>query len=340
MTKTIHSIGEDALVASLARGYSRPNARLIKGMGDDASVTIQAAGRALLATTDVLIEGIHFIKAHTTPYLLGRKALGVSLSDIAAMGGRPLFHLVSIAMPPETPKAFVNGLYKGMDAAGQDYGSCLAGGNTARLPGRVMVSTTAFGEAAAGRVIYRNGARPGDVIYVTGLLGQSALGMEALKTSGAAAIRGRFKEAVKRHLDPAPRIAAGATLASGGLATAMMDLSDGLGIDLRRMCEASGVTAEVELEKIPVSAALRRYARDNRVSASVFAASGGEDYELLFTSPPGRAKAVATAAKRAKITITPIGRVTGKGGKGRPGVVFVNADGRAVRLKKAGFQHF
>lgn len=339
MTRTIRSIGENKLVAAIADGYSRANARLIKGMGDDTSVTVQSGGLALLATTDILIEGIHFIRAFTTPYLLGRKALSVSLSDIAAMGGKPLFHLVSIAMPPDTPKTFINGLYKGLDACGLDYGSCLAGGNTARLPDRVMISTTVFGEMAEGRVVYRSGARPGDVICVTGCLGDSALGLSVLQKDGARGLRGTYRDAVLKHLNPTPRLALGMALASGRLATAMMDLSDGLGVDLGRLCEASGVAAQVELEKIPVSTCLMRSVKGAKSAATTIAAGGGEDYELLFTSSSRCAKRLAAAASRIGTSITPIGLITEKG-KGGQTVAFLNKNGKAVDLKKRGFQHF
>lgn len=338
-TRTIRSIGEDALVAAIADGYSRTNARLLKGMGDDASVTVQKSGLALLATTDILIEGIHFIRAHTTPYLLGRKALSVSLSDIAAMGGKPLFHLVSIAMPPDTPRAFISGLYKGIDACGLEHGSCLAGGNTARLPDRVMISTTAFGEASVDRVVYRGSASPGDVIYVSGCLGDSALGLTVLQKAGARGLRGAYRDAIAKHLNPVPRIALGMTLASNRLATAMMDLSDGLGVDLGRLCEASGAAAHIELENLPVSAALMRRVKGSKTAAAAFAAGGGEDYELLFTSSPHNAKRIDTTARRIGTSLTPIGLITEKV-KGSPPVVFLDKNGKTVNLTKRGFQHF
>ncbi|OGQ60432.1 MAG: thiamine-phosphate kinase [Deltaproteobacteria bacterium RIFCSPLOWO2_02_FULL_53_8] len=339
MTKTISSVGEDALVAAIAGSCSRIAPRLIKGMGDDTSVTVQKSGMALLATTDSLIEGIHFVRAHTTPYLLGRRCLSVSLSDIAAMGGRPLFHLISIAMPPDTPKAFISGLYKGIDACGLEYGSCLAGGNTASLPDRLVISSTVFGEMDKRRVVYRSGARHGDVIYVSGRLGDSALGLKILQEDGPAALTGRYKDAVAKHLNPAPRLALGAELAKGRLASAMMDLSDGLGIDLGRLCEASGAAGRIELAKIPVSPQLTHYAKGGLLGAAAFAAGGGEDYELLFTSPVSRAKGIAAAARRSSTSITPIGIITERK-RGRQTVTFLSEDGREVDLPVRGFQHF
>ncbi|MBI5562152.1 MAG: thiamine-phosphate kinase [Deltaproteobacteria bacterium] len=338
MNKWICSLGEDALIDAIARRHSAPHRRLIKGMGDDASVTVQHGGRALLATTDILIEGVHFKKGSTTPYLLGRKSLSVSLSDIAAMGGSPAFHLVSLAMPPRTPKAFVDGLYEGISGCAGEFGSCLAGGNTARLPERIMISTTVFGEMPMDEVVYRSGARPGDVIYVTGALGASALGLLALKTGRARAMSGPYKDAVLKHLDPAPRLAAGRTLARKRLATAMMDISDGLGIDLKRLCEASRVGAEVEIDRIPVPESLMRHASRQGVSAASFAVAGGEDYELLFTASARNAAAIERVSAGLGLGMTAIGRIVAKGKAHAP--VFMDGRGARVKMERLGFEHF
>lgn len=337
--KTIRSIGEDGLISGIANSYSRSNTRLIKAIGDDTSVTVQNSGLVLLATTDILIEGVHFIRELTTPYLLGRKSLSVSLSDIAAMGGNPLFHLVSIALPADTPTVFINGLYKGINAVGLACGSSLAGGNTARQPDRIMISITAFGEALKDRVVYRGGAKKGDIIYVSGCLGDSALGLTLLQKHGASALRGKYKKAIRKHLDPLPRLALGKALASGKLASAMMDLSDGLGIDLERLCKASGVSARIELEKIPVSNELEHYAEDTVTSAQTFALSGGEDYELLFTSSSRNAKKIEALARDVGTLITPIGLINEKL-KGRQKVILIKKDGTTTDLKERGFQHF
>lgn len=338
MTKTIRSLGENGLIAAIATGFQGAHPRLIKGIGDDTSVTTQRSGRALLATTDILIEGVHFKKSYATPYLLGRKSLSISLSDIAAMGGAPLFHIVSIALPPETPKAFVNALYRGINACAVEFGSCLAGGNTARLPGRVMVSTTALGEMPEDLVVYRSGAQPGDVVFVTGTLGDAALGLRVLQTGGAAALRGRFKAAARKHLDPSPRMEAGRMLAFGRLATAMMDISDGLGIDLKRLCESSDVAAEININRLPLSGELLRYTENKNITPEVFAMTGGEDYELLFTADPKSGPRIAAASKRLGLRMTAIGTILTK--KRGLAVAFLDERGRRLKIARLGFEHF
>lgn len=338
----LKDIGEERLIRELAERFSSAHPRLTKAIGDDTSVSTQTKDRSLLVTTDLLIEGTHFIKSRTTAYLLGRKSLSISLSDIAAMGGAPLFYLVSVALPPQTRKTFVDELYRGLHACASESGAHLAGGNTAAND-RIMVSTTVLGEADPKRVVYRSGAKAGDIIYVTGTLGDSALGLEVLlKNSLSRAMKSRYRAAVMRHLDPTPRLRAGALLAKGGLASAMMDISDGLGLDLERLCAQSGVNAIVELGKVPVSDELARYASSSEDALIRLAVSGGEDYELLFTSPEKNDGRIRRLARRLSVPITRIGRIIGDGehGRGRRRVAFTDRSGKAIHVKKAGFVHF
>ncbi|MBE9528155.1 MAG: thiamine-monophosphate kinase, partial [Proteobacteria bacterium] len=170
---------EDVLIETLSRKYSTPDPRLIKGIGDDTSVTAQTPGTVLLTTTDTLVESTHFTLTNTTPVQLGSKALSVSISDIAAMGATPTFFFVSLILPKTTDAAFIDGLYKGMSATAILFGATLAGGNTATGE-TLSITTTLLGEALPEEVVYRNGAELGDDIYVTGTPGDSALGLHIL----------------------------------------------------------------------------------------------------------------------------------------------------------------
>ncbi|MBI5810964.1 MAG: thiamine-phosphate kinase [Deltaproteobacteria bacterium] len=333
----LKDIGEDRLIKAIARRFSsRAKGRLIRAIGDDTSVSLQKGGLCLLATTDTLIGGTHYLSRYTPSYLLGRKALSISLSDIAAMGGTPLFFLVSAALRAGTDMEFIYGLYRGlMDVAGE-FGVGLAGGNTVRTRGPVSITTTLFGEMPEGKAVYRSGARTGDTIYVTGTLGDSALGRTALKRYGLGALKKRdLKKAALRHLAPAPRVHAGRLLADKGIASSMIDISDGLMLDLKRLCEESGRGAEIDVEMLPLSPELRRHI-EAKGRGIMLALTGGEDYELLFSAPYGKEKAIEAVSRRLKLRITPIGRITGRDKK----VVAVGRDGVPLRIKKAGFLHF
>ncbi len=332
----LKGIGEDRIIKELAGRFSSKHPRLVKGIGDDASVSTQAKGRHLLATTDILIEGTHFKRGWTTSYLLGRKALAISLSDIAAMGGKPLFCLVSIALPPDTEKSLLTGIYRGLFDCGKEYGAIIAGGNTARTKGPLMVATTLFGECPEKETVYRNGARDGDVIYVTGCAGDAALGLRLLKEHGRAALRGPFRKAVDKHLDPIPRMMAGRELAGKRLSGAMIDVSDGLCLDLKRLCEASGTGAAINAESLPLSAEFKRYFAGARMRDGIrLALTGGEDYELLFTAPESAAKKIP-ALLSGDTPVTAIGRIV----KRSQGIKIIGMGGKPLNISMAGFEHF
>lgn len=332
----LKGIGEEALVKGLAAKFPSIHPRVIKGIGDDAAVIAEAGGKALLATTDILIEGTHFRREYTEARLLGRKALSISLSDIAAMGGVPLFFLTSIALPPNTEKEFLDALYRGLSEAAFDSGALLIGGNTARS-GKVMVATTVLGEASIGEVVYRSGAREGDDIYITGATGVSALGLRILKERGRSVLKKRTRpgRAALKHLDPVPRVEAGRALATGGLATAMMDISDGLALDLKRMCEESGAGAVIEVDRLPVADEMKglKATRNEMLELMV---SGGEDYELLFTARVKDSGGIASLSRGLRLPITAIGKVVGK----RKGIRFVHGDGTELEIRRPGFEHF
>src|SRR3989304_3974722 len=334
-------IGEDALIAGLAVKFGARHPRLIKGIGDDTSVVRQEGGKALLATTDILIEKPHFKRSYTPPYLLGRKSLSISLSDIAAMGGAPLFFLVSIALPREIDKKFVDEIYRGLAESAGESGCVLAGGNTARTEKDILIETTVFGEATEDEVLYRSGARSGEIVFVTGSLGSSALGLKVLKNHGPDALKRKpYRDSISRHLDPVPRLKAGRALAPSGLATAMMDISDGVGLDLRRLCEASGRAAVIHLSALPISVELSAYGeRTGKSPRMDFALTGGEDYELLFTSPEENMKKLSALSKKLALPFTPIGRII-PGKKAKSNITVIDDEGRPFKLKRLGFEHF
>lgn len=337
----LEKLGEDKFIQSLAEKFGGRNSRLLKGIGDDTSVSRQKGGSALLVTTDILIENTHFKKSYTPPYLLGRKALSISLSDIAAMGGKPLFFLVSLAVTPDTPKKFIDELYRGLAAVAREAGCALAGGNTAKTGSGMTVSTTVIGEARTSEVVYRKGAYAGDLVFVTGTVGGSALGLKALANHDGLALKSLpWKDSVKKHLDPVPRLEAGRLLAKKGLATAMMDISDGVGLDLKRLCVESKKSAVIYLSALPVSGELQAYGeRTGKSPLLDFALTGGEDYELLFTSPEKNIRKIAALSKKLGLPMTPIGRITGPKKPDRV-ITVLDEDGEPMELKKLGFEHF
>lgn len=332
----LKELGEERIVRELEMRFKARHPRVLKAIGDDTSVTVQKGGRVLLATTDILIEDTHFRASLTTPYLLGRKSLAISLSDIAAMGGEPLFFLVSVGLPATLEKEFLDGLYKGISESAKDHGAVLVGGNTSRA-GEITVSTTVFGEMQAKEVVYRDGAKKGDTIWVTGTPGDSALGLALLKKEGLAALKGPFKKAVMRHLAPEPRMKAGRAIAAKKLATSMIDVSDGVLLDLKRVLAESRAGAVVDLPALPVSVEMKNYLRLNKQAAPYgLALGGGEDYELLFTAPERNSKKITELSKELKLRMTPIGRIV----EAKNGLKVVNEHGSEVKVTRAGYEHF
>jgi thiamine-monophosphate kinase len=282
-----------------------PRAQLVVGIGDDCAVFRPRGAREdLLFTTDLLLEGVHFRAETHSAEDIGHKALARGLSDIAAMGGEPRFCLVSLSITPETPERWIAGFYRGLLRLAARHSTVLAGGDLARSP-LLGCDIVVCGAVPRGQALRRDGARAGDGIYVSGRLGGSALGLATGK--GAA---------WKRHRRPEPRIALGRFLRRKLLATAAMDLSDGLSLDLRRMCLASGLAAEIDEPPRFGGATL------------VQALHGGEDYELLFTLGPRAHPPAAFAG----VPLTRIGTMR----KGRAGEV--RLAGR--RLQPLGYDHF
>lgn len=334
----LKDLGEERLIKDLGKRFPSKKPNLIKSIGDDCCVVRASSKKVLLATTDILIEGVHFKKAYAPPYLLGRKSISISLSDIAAMGGRPGYCLVSIAMPGDTLKSYVDELYRGIKDSSLEFGCRVAGGNTARLPGRVMIGTTVFGTADKGRVVFRSGAKPGHKIFVTGTLGDSALGLKILGKYGEKALKGPFGKAALKHLDPVPRIKAGLKLSSRGLASAMIDLSDGLMLDLKRLCESSGVSAVVEADRLPLSRELTGFFPSRPKMRTALALTGGEDYELLFTAPKHASKDILGLSRGLRLKITEIGSIAGAGSIAK--IRAIDSRGAEIAVKRPGFAHF
>ncbi len=337
MENNLGRLGEFGLIARLARLCPTTLPRLRVGVGDDAAVVRQRAGTELLVTTDVLVEGIDF-DLRVWPFdRLGEKALVANLSDIAAMGGRPVAFFVALSLPTQARVRDAEGLYRGLGRAARRYGVVLAGGDVSAAP-CWSIAVTVIGEVVRGRALMRSGARPGDLLCVTGTLGDSVAGL-GLLGRGTRLPRGLSRSharwLIDRHQRPTPRLNVGARLAQHRLATAAIDLSDGLAADVRRLCEASKVGVEINLGALPLSPALRAYAAAVRRDPIEYALRGGEDFELLATVSPRRLnRARRAVADDAMLTV--IGRVT----PARRGLAVIDATGRRRSLPRVGYEHF
>ena len=291
--------GEFELIALFTRALPLAGRGVVLGPGDDAAILRPEPGEDLVATVDAVVEGVHF-DGRSTPADVGWKALAVNLSDLAAMGARPLGALVALALPPETPTATVRGVARGLGACARAYRTPVVGGNVSRAD-VLSLTVTVLGAVPEGRAVLRAGARPGDVVAVTGTLGDAALGLARRAAAPLAA----------RQRRPTPRVEAGLALA--GLVRAAVDVSDGLVQDLGHLCRASRVGARIGVADLPLSAAYRRAARP---LADPYAAalSGGEDYELVVAVPPANLEKARRAAAQVGTPLTPIGRfVRGRG---------------------------
>jgi thiamine-monophosphate kinase len=311
---------EFALIARHFRPLAGPGAL---GLGDDAALITPPPGRDLVLTVDAMVAGVHFLP-DDPPDLVGRKLLRVNLSDLAAKAAVPLGYLMTVSAPRGTPDAWFAGFAAGLAADQAAFGITLLGGDTTSTPGPVSLSLTAIGHVAPGQMIRRAGAAADDDIWVTGTIGDGALGL--------AVAQGRLAEPsgflLDRYRLPRPRLG----LVLAGIASAGMDVSDGLVQDLGHLCRAAGLRAEIEAGSVPLSAAARMAGPDWLQTCL----TGGDDYELLLAAPPARAAALQQAAQAAGMPVTRIGRFH----DGPPRVMVRGPAGEEIRLSRPGWSHF
>ena len=310
----LSEIGEFGLINNLKDLCKIKKRDLITGIGDDAAV-VKSRSKTFLLASDMLLEGVHFNLSFTTYYQLGYKTLAVNISDIFAMGGKPKYFLLNIGVPQTCTLQDIKEIYRGLNAIAKKFGIAIVGGDTCASKKGLVLSGTLIGEAS--NAIMRKGAVPGDSVFVTGPLGDSAMGLELLKKT-----RTKKSETetslIKRHLMPEP-----APLKRTAGVTSMIDISDGLLIDLSHICDESNVGAVIYKEMVPLSKELIAAAKKLRKDPLEYALKGGEDYLLLFTSP---AKIRKDAVK--------IGDVISRGR------YLVDSEGRRERFKAEGYEHF
>jgi len=331
----ISEIGEFGLIESIKKDCVTSLQGVIKGIGDDCAVFHSSSGRVLLLTTDMLVEDIHFLRNTITPYRLGRKAVAVNLSDIAAMGGTPLIALISLAISAQTEVEEIQELYRGMREICGLYGVDIIGGDTVASPNNMIINVSLIGDANQQEVLYRSGARPGDRIYLTGTVGDSSAGLSILKheISPQDSLRGHF---IKAHNEPEPLIKTGKVVAGSRLASAMIDLSDGLLSDLAHICEESRVGALLFRDKIPLSKELKSLAAHAGFDPLDFALSGGEDYVLLVTVPPAKTRDFERVCKKESVyPLFQVGEI-----QEAKGIRIRHEDGSVEELAHKGFDHF
>ena len=296
-------------------------------LSDDAALLDPPPGRQLVLAADAMVEGVHFLP-DDPPETIGRKLLRVNLSDLAAMGAAPLGYLMTTAFGPRCDEGWIARFAEGLAADQQEFGLGVLGGDTVATPGPSCFSLTILGAVEAGRAIRRAGARPGDEVWVSGTIGDGALGLRVLQ--GTLAPDAYLAD---RYRLPRPRLALG--LAVARHVAAGMDVSDGLAQDLGHLCRAAGCGAEIRIADLPLSPSVRAALAADPALLPVIL-GGGDDYEILLAVPPGRDAELAAAAAEAKVPLTRIGRFV----QGAPDVTLINEQGAAVPLDRAGWSHF
>lgn len=325
-----HELSEFELIAR----YLAPLARKFPGalgLSDDAAVWTPSAGMDIVATCDAVVEGIHFTP-DDPPDAIARKALRVNLSDLAAKGAKPVAYLMTLALPQDLSEHWVPGFVAGLAADQAEFGVALAGGDTVMTPGPLWISIAAFGEAPSGAMLRRAGAKPDDDLYVSGTIGDGLLGLLVVRgdIEGLSAVARKF--VANRYRIPQPRVRLGPRLI--GVASAAMDVSDGLVADLGHLTRVSGVAAVVEETLVPLSPAGRAAVKRHRELLPRLL-TGGDDYEILFSAPPSSGPMIAALSKQLDVPLTRIGGI--KAGKG---VAVFDSSGKARTFEKSGWTHF
>jgi thiamine-monophosphate kinase len=323
---------------------------LVRGIGDDAAVFKSIVGRDVVVSTDLLVEDVDFRQDTTQPDLLGHKALAVSLSDIAAMGARPRWALLSVGVPDDVWKSeFLNEFYDGFFQLAARYGVSLIGGDISRTPGKIVIDSIVIGECLMKHEVFRSGAKPGDQIYVTGLLGDAAAGLRLIERGarlhsqptretlpsaiGGEGERHPIDHLLLRQLRPEPRVGWGLLLGEQQLATAMIDISDGLSSDLNHLCTESKVGALIDAARIPIDPLVTELSGRRALDPLMLALHGGEDFELLFTVNPGNVPRLP--ARVDGVSLTHIGEI-----KEASQAVRIAEGPRTWNLEPGGWEHF
>lgn len=329
----LSEIGEFGLIRRIQQRF--PSSPLVPlGMGDDAAaLRPPSIQNHLLVTTDSLLEGIHFESSLSPMTAVGYKAVMVNVSDVAAMGGAPRYFLISLALTSGQSVEAIDMLYRGMAKAARETGLALVGGNTTFAKDNFSIGVTLLGEVPKKEMVTRAGAREGDLLYVTGTLGDAAAGLALLKEGKGART---FARLARRHQAPSARWREGRLLAKSRIASAMIDISDGLSSDLFHLMERSGVGAELDLARIPLSAALKRRTLQIGADPLEYALNGGEDYELLFSVPGKMVEKLEALIRRGDLKARPIGRIVQE----KKGLVARDRTGRTSPLTPGGYDHF
>jgi len=321
---------EDRLVQKIVKALARKGRRgLVLRAGDDAALVKPRAGYQAILTCDWFLEGSHFLRDKHPPDSIGWKCLARAVSDVAAMGGQPLYFLLSLALPESHTGKWLDGFLKGLARAARRFDCQLAGGDTTRNR-EILINIMVTGDVPTGRAVLRSGAKPGDFIFVSGRLGEAELGLRSLPSGRATGHRNN--RWFQKHLYPEPRVALGRWLAGKQLATAMMDLSDGLSTDLSRLCTASRVGARIAIDKIP-GVNLPKGKGRAQYDVTELALHGGDDYELLFTIRPRQAGQLPSAFQG--LPLRCIGEIT----RGTQ-LVAIGPGGREGKLAARGWDPF
>ena len=317
--------------APLSKGF--PGAY---GLQDDAAVVTPTPGQQIVAKTDAIVGGVHFLPDDPAD-LVAQKALRVNLSDLAAKGAVARCYMIDLILPGSTTEDWVAAFARGLTHDQETFGVHLIGGDTNTTPGPLTIALMALGEIASGQILRRGGARPGDAIFVTGTIGDATLGLSALRGELPELDAAAAGHLIDRYRLPVPRVGLGPRLI--GLASATIDISDGLVADLGHICDVSRLGAVVDAARVPLSDAARRAIGGDRTRLEA-ALTGGDDYEILFTAPPEAAGKVEQLSREIGLAITPIGEMCAEPSDGRDRVVVLDEPGRPMELTQRGWEHF
>jgi thiamine-monophosphate kinase len=332
----VDEVGEHALLARLLARLPRPSASVLVGPGDDAAVLAPGRNERLVVTTDAVVEGVHFNRAYSSPADIGHKALAVNLSDLAAMAATPRWTLLSLVLPGSWLVTDVEDLVDGLAGLAGRHGIAVVGGNITRTDGPLVVDVTAGGEVAPRRWLTRGNAKAGHEVYVSGLIGGAAAGLEMLRAARQGSeIGDQGSGCIARHRRPEPRVRLGIAMGRARAAKAAMDLSDGLADALRQVAASSGVGVRIDGDALPIDAGAREWWTSRGVDPVSAAVRGGDDYELVFAVPPRSGGALRSVARHvADPPLTKIGVFTKD-----PRELVIALAGKEDALPE-GFEHF